>query len=75
MSVDINLITSQGYEVEQLDPNIYMVKNFLKEEEILEMWDIINNAQAEDWAQHQHYTKHLEDRAEELTGNRDVKLS
>lgn len=75
MSVDINLITSQGYEVEKLDPNIYMVKNFLTENDLNEMWQIIENAKDEDWAQHQHYTKHLEDRAEELTGKRDFKAA
>lgn len=75
MSVDINLITSQGYEVEKLDPNIYMVKNFLTEKDLYEMWEIINNSKDEDWAQHLHYTKHLEDRAEELTGNRDFKAA
>lgn len=75
MSVNINLIESQGYSVTKLDPNIYMVENFLTEKEISEMWSIIDNAQAEDWAQHQHYTKHLEDRAEELTGKRDFKAA
>jgi hypothetical protein len=73
MSVDINLITSQGYIVEKLDPNIYLIKDFLTENDLNKLWSIINDSVDSDWAAQLHYTKHLEDRAEELTGKRDIK--
>lgn len=72
MSVDINLIESQGYEVEKLDPNIYLIKNFLTKDDLHEIWSLIDRSQDSDWAAQLHYTKHLEDRAEELTGKRDI---
>jgi hypothetical protein len=65
-------VKSLGYTLEMLDPNIMMVRNFLTEEDLKELWQIINNSTEEDWGMQLHYTKHLEDRAEELTGSRDI---
>lgn len=72
MSVlNIDAIVDQGYEFECLEDNIVLVKNFLTDEDLSVLWDIINNSTEEDWGLQMHYTKHLEDRAEELTGSRD----
>jgi hypothetical protein len=68
-------IKQHGYDFEQLDENIVMVKNFLSKDDLDNLWSIINNSTEDDWEMQQHYTKHLEDRAEQLTGSRDYKAA
>jgi len=70
--LNIDAIVDQGYQFEKLDENILLIKNFLTDEDLKILWDIINNSTDEDWGLQLHYTKHLEDRAEELTGKRDI---
>lgn len=71
--INIDSITSLGYDCKKLDDNIYMVKDFLNSKDLESLWHIINTSTEEDWGMQQHYTKHLEDRAEEMTGSRDIK--
>ena len=68
-------ISNLGYNFDLLEENIVLIKNFLNEKDLEELWSIINRSVDEDWAAQQHYTKHLEDRAFELTGNRDYKAA
>lgn len=68
-------IANQGYEFEKLEDNIVLIKNFLTNEDLKILWDIINNSTEADWGLQLHYTKHLEDRAEEMTGNRDIEAA
>lgn len=76
MSVlNIDAIVEQGYQFEKLDENIILIKNFLTDEDLKILWDIISNSTKEDWGLQLHYTKHLEDRAEEMTGSRDVEAA
>ncbi len=65
-------VKSLGYDIVMLDPNIMMVKNFLTEDDLKILWSIINTSTEEDWGAQLHYTKHLEERAERLTGSRDI---
>lgn len=73
--LDIDSIANQGYEFDVLDKNIVLIKNFLTEEDLKILWDIIDNSTEEDWGLQLHYTKHLEDRSEALTGSRDYKAA
>lgn len=75
IEIDINSIKKAGYEVEEIYHQIFMVKNFLSENDLTELWQIIEGSKNEDWAANLHYTKHLEDRAEALTGSRDIKAA
>lgn len=68
-------IKDAGYEFNQLEDNIYQIKNFLTEKDLAELLLIIDNSTEDDWGATKHYTKHLEDRAEELTGKRDIEAA
>lgn len=68
-------IANQGYEFEKLEDNVVLIKNFLTDEDLKILWDIINNSTEEDWGLQLHYTRHLEDRAEEMTGKRDIEAA
>jgi hypothetical protein len=70
--LNTEFVKSLGYTFEMLDPNIMMVRNFLTEKDLTDLWSIIDNSTEDDWGMQLHYTKHLEDRAEELTGSRDI---
>lgn len=42
-------IESLGYQVDQLYEGIFLIKNFLTNEEVAPLWEIINSASQEDW--------------------------
>lgn len=70
--INIQSITDLGYEYDEIYKNIFLIKNFLSEIELEGFYQLINNCTEDDWAATKHYTKHLEDRAQELTGSRDI---
>jgi hypothetical protein len=73
--LNTEFVRSLGYTFDMLDPNIMMVRDFLTEKDLEELWVIIDSSTEEDWGMQLHYTKHLEDRAEELTGSRDIEAA
>lgn len=70
--VNIQLINNLGYDYNQIEKNIFLIKNFLSQPELDSFWKIIDSSTESDWGATKHYTKHLEDRAQELTGSRDI---
>lgn len=44
-----NHLLNMGCDFEEIYENIFLIKNFLKEEEVRPLWNIINNATQKDW--------------------------
>jgi hypothetical protein len=42
-------ISGMGYDFEEIYNNIFLINNFLTEEDVRPLWKIINNATQEDW--------------------------
>lgn len=63
-------IESKGYEVEEISPNIFMVLNFLKDDELNVIMSEAEAATQDDWSTH--YTNGLIDFAEKKFGRRDL---
>lgn len=59
-----------GFEVEELIPGVLLVKNFISEEELKELWDIINSTPEENWFIE--YTQNLKRFCLEKFGRDDV---
>lgn len=45
-------IESKGYDVDEISPRIFAIKNFLKEQEIQSLKDIVASKTEEDWSEH-----------------------
>lgn len=65
-----NEFISDGYEVEELIDGVLLVKNFLSEEDALDLSNIINNASEDDWKKE--YTANLTVFCMEKFGRSDV---
>lgn len=63
-------ILEQGFDAVELDDNIYMITDFMKQEEIDAIKAEIATYTDEDWLGH--YMNHLRDRAERDHGTRDI---
>jgi hypothetical protein len=50
--VTLQHIKSLGYDVEELYPQVFWIKDFIAQDEIDDVFDIINNTPEEDWSQH-----------------------
>ena len=50
--VSLEKIKQLGYDVEELYPQVFWIKDFITQGEIDEVFDIINNTPEEDWSQH-----------------------
>ena len=59
-----------GYKTIELMDGILLIENFLKEEELQEFWDIINNTSEDEWFKH--YRSHLARFCMEKFGRDDV---
>jgi hypothetical protein len=63
-------IKSAGFDFEQLDSFVYLIKNFITEEECVELMDIAKNATPEEWLEN--YLNGIKDRVEARHGTRDL---
>ena len=74
MSYDTDLtpetIEAAGFNFERLDPLVYLIKDFITEEECLELMSIAENASAEEWLEN--YLEGIKDRVEARHGTRDL---
>lgn len=69
---DINAknITEAGYEFDQLDPNVFLIKNFLSEEECNFFYNLAESKTEQDWLGD--YLDGVETRSEKIYGTRDL---
>jgi hypothetical protein len=63
-------IQDAGFEFEQLDPNVFLIKNFITEEECEFLYNFAETRTQEDWLGT--YVKGIEDRSESRYGTRDL---
>lgn len=70
MALNIKAFEEAGVEVEELAPEVWLVKNLITPEDIKPVFDFIDGLSQEDWLTH--YTEHLRDRAEREFGTRDI---
>lgn len=68
--LDIKHIESLGYTVEELYPQVFWVKDFLTDNEIELIMDVINSATEEDWAHH--YVEGLKMLSRQKFGRDDI---
>lgn len=72
MPINVDAFTQAGYEVEELAPEIWKVRNFLGQEDRQKVFDFIATLTEEDWIGH--YMGHLRDKAEQEFGTRDIEM-
>ncbi len=70
MPLNLDAFKQAGYEVEELDHEIWKVPNFISKEDIQKIFDFVATLTEEDWLGH--YMNHLRDKAEQEFGTRDV---
>lgn len=70
MSLNVEAFTQAGYEVEELAPELWEVKNFISSADIERIFAFVETLTDEDWIGH--YMNHLRDKAEREFGTRDV---
>lgn len=63
-------ISSLGYEVEELDYRIFLIKNFISEEERIKIVDMAKSASKEDWEYH--YMQGVIEMAKVKFGREDI---
>jgi hypothetical protein len=63
-------IEAQGWEVDEIDDHVFMIKNFLNVEDRKRIMDEVVTYGPEDWLGH--YMDHLRDHAEREHGTRDI---
>ena len=63
-------IKSAGFDCDQLEKFVYLVKDFITEEECLKLMSIAENATPEEWLGH--YLEGIKDRVEAHHGTRDL---
>jgi hypothetical protein len=68
--VTIETIKAAGFECNKLDPFVYLIKDFITEEECQELLSIAENATQEDWLEN--YLEGIKDRIEARHGTRDL---
>jgi hypothetical protein len=63
-------IKAAGFEFEQLDPNVFLIKDFISEEECNFFYNLAESKTQEDWLGA--YLEGIKDRAEARYGTRDL---
>lgn len=71
--INENTISTAGYEFDQIDPNIYVIKNFLTEDECNYFYDLAESKTHDDWFGA--YLEGIKDRSEARHGTRDLEES
>ena len=71
--VSVNNIVAAGYEYEQLDPEVFLIKNFLTEEECQALYDFAINTTEEGWVGA--YLEGIKNRVEAREGTRDLEAT
>ncbi len=66
-------ISSAGFEFEQLESNVFLIKNFISEEECVELYNFAESRTQEDWLGT--YIEGIKDRSESRYGTRDLEES
>lgn len=67
--ISADTIKAAGFEFDQLDPNIFLVKNFLTQEENDYYCQLAESLTEEDW--NYHYLKGIKDRVKQRYGTED----
>lgn len=70
MPINIEAFTAAGLDVEELAPEIWLVRNLVTQEDIEPVFEFIDSLTEEDWLGH--YMDHLRDKAEREFGTRDI---
>jgi hypothetical protein len=70
MALSTEAFTAAGYEVEELGPEVWLVRNLVDAEDLKPVFEYIDRLSEEDWLSH--YMDHLRDRAEIDFGTRDI---
>ena len=65
-----NSLNEQGYDYEKLAVDVFLIKNFLKPEELKEFEDLAINTLPPQWFFF--YLKELEEKAEDYYGRKDI---
>lgn len=68
--LNLQWIESLGYQADQLNKNIFVIKNFLSAEEVAKLMDISQNSPEEAWSEH--YMKGLKNLAYRKFGRTDL---
>ena len=71
--INANTIKAAGYDFEQVEENIFIVKNFMSQEESMFYYNLAENKTEEEWVGE--YLKGIENRSEERYGTRDLNES
>lgn len=61
---------SLGYEFREVGPSVILVKNFLNENDLIPVWEIIGSSSQADWEEDYRFSQ--EELAERLYGRRDL---
>ena len=67
--INANNIKAAGFEFEQLDPNVFLIKDFITEEECQVFYNYAETRTEEDWLGS--YLEGIKDRVEARYGDRD----
>ena len=67
--INVENITNAGYQVEQLDPNVFLVKDFITEDECNFFYNHAETRTEDDWLGD--YLNGIKDRVESRYGDRD----
>jgi hypothetical protein len=70
MPINIEAFTQAGYEVTELAPEVWEVKNFFAATDIERVFAFVETLTEDDWVGH--YMDHLRDKAEREFGTRDI---
>ena len=66
-------IEAAGFQFEQLDPNVFLIKDFITEKERLALYNLAESKTQEDWVGD--YLNGIKDRSERNYGTRDLEES
>jgi hypothetical protein len=71
MSTSIRKPLSEKYELKEIIDGIYYVDDFISDDELEQLWGIIDNADATDWGRD--YVENLEETAMHVCGTKDYR--
>jgi hypothetical protein len=70
MPITIDAFTNAGYKVEELATEVWLIEDFVDNDDINSVFDYVATKTDQDWLNH--YMDHLRDRAERDFGTRDI---
>jgi hypothetical protein len=72
MALSIDAFINAGFKVEELAPELWLIEDYLNDEDIKSILDYASTKTEEDWTGY--YMEHLRDRAEKEFGTRDIEM-